>query len=146
MADPILSHATYMAVGIIAIMLIIATVFTLQEDNRQINEVSKLNYYITSIENKILELSSISSDNFEAQIKINVPERYLVKMSGNILSVSGDEFIAEKEIPIYGYGGGYGPIYLIFTDNEVVIAEGVEIISELIELPPLEIGPTPIRP
>lgn len=123
MVHPILSHTTYIAVGMIAIMMIIATVYGMQADVSKVDKTSKINYIALEIENKIIELNAISSDNFEAQIQIPFSEKYLVEISGNILTVSGDGNEVTRTISVQGSGQGYTPIYLKFDNDEVTVSE-----------------------
>ncbi len=123
MVQPIVSHTTYIAIGIIAVVMIIAGIYGMKANVQEIDKTTKLKYVADIIADNILEFKSLDGDNFEAKIILD-PYGYnqtIVKLSDNLITVKEGELEVEKQIDMQMSGESYLPAYLIYKNNMVEI-------------------------
>ena len=120
MVQPIISHVTYIAIGIVAILMILGAVYGLRSDIYSVDTTAKLEYTADTIESKILEMKQFSSNDFEAKVKINAPE-YKLTFSDNMMIISDGTLEVNRTINIKGSGEQYLPAYLLFKKGKVEV-------------------------
>ncbi|MBU3905055.1 MAG: hypothetical protein KJ906_02830 [Nanoarchaeota archaeon] len=131
MADQVLSHTLYLAIGIIAMLMIVSSVYGMQNNMDTIDKEVKLNYIVSLVENKILELEELGVD--EASVKIDGSD-YLVKFESNKIIVSNSDIEIIRDVGFEISGEAILPAYLILNSGQFQIIENPE---------PLGIIPTP---
>jgi len=125
MVNPIISHTTYIAIGIIAVVMIVAAIYGLQENIRIVDKTAKLDYAALIIENKILELDLLATPNFEAKTKID-PYAYnetLLEMSSGVITLTGNGIQVTREIGMDISGKQYLPAYLLYKNGAAQVIQ-----------------------
>ncbi len=119
MVEQILSHSTYMAIGIIAVIMIMAALYGFKADVQEAYATVKLNYIADSVQNKVLEMKDSGSD-FEARIKIDA-DGYLLTLSNNLITVRGNGVEVTRTVDAQMSGEEYLPAYLAYKGGTVVV-------------------------
>ncbi len=157
MVDQVLSHTLYLAIGIIAMLMIVSSVYGMQDNMNKIDKEVKLNYVASTIENKILELQKLDID--DASVKIE-GLNYLVSFENNKIIIKDGDTVVERDVDFELSGEAILPAYLVLSSGEFQISEDsthsisssedldvvvIPIKEEPIEEPPIGINPPPVR-
>ena len=131
MADQVLSHTLYLAIGIIAMLMIVSSVYGMQNNMHEIDTEVKLNYIASLVENKILELEKLDVD--EARVKIDGD--YLVNFENNKILVSDSDIEVVREVDMEISGEAMLPAYLKLSNGKIEIAEQAITTGIIIPIP-----------
>ncbi|MDD5416823.1 MAG: hypothetical protein PHU12_02495 [Candidatus Aenigmarchaeota archaeon] len=123
MVQPIVSHTTYIAIGIIAVLMIITSLYTYTGRLGEIDATAKLNYIADDIQNKLIQFNSLESAEFGAKVKIGASQdnKILVKLSNNLITVSGYDTEITKDADMQMSGEAYLPAYLVYENGKVTM-------------------------
>ncbi len=119
MVQPILSHATYIAIGIIAVIMIISTFYSLQSNILDLNLKSNLEYTARTVENKILDFKSMGGSDFEANVMIDGSG--LLSLSNNVIKLAKNNIEVNRSVSATMSGEAYLPAHLTYSKNSAVI-------------------------
>lgn len=120
MVQPIVSHATYIAIGIIAILMILSSLYNFKANIETVDNTAKINY-IADLIQKDITLHSSESLDFEAKIKVNGPHNILVSLKNNNIEVNGYGITVSRPVTMKMSGEAYLPAYLTFASGGVNI-------------------------
>lgn len=118
MVQPIVAHTTYIAIGIIAMMMILSSLYGFKGNIEKADANLKLTQVADNIQSKILEFRAMGG---EARVKIDGDDNILVKLSNNLIIVSGYNVNVTKTIDMQMSGEEYLPANLTFTNNRVTL-------------------------
>ncbi|MBU3896686.1 MAG: hypothetical protein KJ697_02010 [Nanoarchaeota archaeon] len=120
MVQPIVSHATYIAIGIIAILMILSSLYSFKDNIESVDNTAKLNHIADIIQKNVI-LHSFESPDFQAKMKVSGPQNVLVSLQNNFIEVKGYDMTISRSVDMKMSGDAYLPAYLIFLENEAMI-------------------------
>ena len=145
MVNQMISHSIYMAIGIIAVIMIISSVTNMKTEMESVDRNVKMNYVADIIYNKLTELNRLNVDSANFLIEGS----YFVKLENNLITVSDSEKSVTREINLEMSGVAELPAYLTLADGEITITEtatessGLTEIKDSFEIIDTEVEPVP---
>lgn len=127
--DPLVSHALFISITIIAVIMIIVGVFNFNADIQKTSIQIQLDYIAEHTKGEILDLYYLSKNGLlDAEIKLTLPDKianniYEIELNQNGLKIKFGENEIERKIDIdYPMSGSSSlPAYLKLKNNVIVI-------------------------
>ena len=118
MVQPIVAHTTYIAIGIIAMMMIITSLYGFKANMEKADATLKLTQVVDNIQSDVIAVKTIGG---EAKVKIDGDDKILVKLVNNLITASGYGVTVNRTINMQMSGEEYLPANLTFSNNKVTI-------------------------